>query len=166
MELATSERGAQTRRDLRAAMERRDGDAVAALFAPDVVFHSPLIGASPFEGRDAVAGLLRAVLANFDDFHYTSEGETDEYQVLTFRARVRGREIESVDLIRVNDDGLLAEITVVIRPLAGLATVAAVLGPSVARNRAAGILLRLLAAPLAAVLHRTEPLIARLIRHG
>jgi len=48
--------------------------------------------------------------------------------------------------------------------MAGLAAVAAALGPHLARGRVQSVLIRLLAAPLAALLRLTEPLIPRLIR--
>ena len=164
MEVASSDRAVATRDALRAAVERHDHAAVTALFAPEIVLHSPILGSPPFEGREAVARLMGGVLAEFDDIRYTAEGEAGGAQVLFFRARVRGREIETVDLVRVGDDGLITEFVVVIRPLAGLAAVAAALGPHIARNRATGVLVRLFAAPLALLLRITEPLIPRLIR--
>ena len=164
MELATSERAAQTASAFRAAVERRDHAAAVALLAPDVVLRSPILGSPPFEGREAVARLMGGVLAEFEDLRYTDQGEAGQVHFLAFRARVRGREIETVDLIRVNHDGLIAEFTVVIRPMAGLAAVGAALGPHLARNRITGILVRLFSAPLAALLSVSERLIPRLIR--
>jgi hypothetical protein len=164
MEVATTDRATRTRDALRAAVEGGDHAAVSALFDPDIVLHSPILGSPPFEGREPVARLMGGVLAEFDDIRYTAEGEADGFQVLCFRARVRGRDIETVDLVRVGDDGLITEFIVVIRPLAGLAAVAAALGPHVARNRVTGVLVRLFAAPLALLLRITEPLIPRLIR--
>ena len=51
-----------------------------------------------------------------------------------------------------------------IRPMAGLASVAAALGPRIARGRVTGVLVRLFAAPLALLLGLVEPLVPRLIR--
>ena len=50
-----------------------------------------------------------------------------------------------------------------IRPMAGLAAVAATLGPRIARGPVSRILVRLFAAPLAVLLGVVEPLIPRLI---
>ena len=157
---------AATRRELRAAMERRDLAAVVALFAPDIVLRSPIIGRPSFEGREAVANLIAAVVATFDDYEYTleGEGEGDGVQVLAFRARVRGREIDAVDLFRMDDAGLVTEIVVHIRPMAGLAAVAAALGPHLARGPLQRVLVTAFTVPLAFVLGVVEPLIPRLVR--
>lgn len=164
MELATSDRAAATRSALRAAVEAGDLDAAVALFAPDIAFHSPIVASRAFEGRDAVARLQAAVLVEFRDIHYTDEGEAGDTQVLSFRATVRGREIQGVDLLRVDADGLITDFTVLIRPMVGLALVAAVLGPHLASNRVTAVLVRAFSAPLAAILSLSERLVPRLIR--
>jgi SnoaL-like protein len=162
--VATPDTAADTRRRLRAAVERGDHAAAVSLFADDIVLNSPIIGSARFEGREAVGNLMGAVIETFDDLHYTAEGEAGELQVLAFRARVRGRDIETVDLIRVNDAGLITEFTVLIRPMAGLAAVAVALGPHIGRGPVRSFLARALAAPLALLLRIAEPLIPRLIR--
>jgi ketosteroid isomerase-like protein len=164
MAVATSDTAAEARRRWRAAVERRDNDAVASLLAPNVVLNSPIVGVARFEGRQAVADLMAAVIETFDDLRYTEELGEDDLQMLAFRARVRGRDIEVVDLLRVDGEGLITEFTVLIRPMAGLAAVAAALAPHIARGPVQALLLRALATPLAALLALTEPLIPRLIR--
>jgi hypothetical protein len=144
-------------------MEARDPAGVVALLAPDVVLHSPII-TSTFEGRAAVGDLMAGVIAVLDDLSYTGEAGAGDLQVLAFRARVRGRDIEAVDLLRVDGDGLVADITVQIRPMVGLAAVAAALGPRVARGRFGAIVLRVLSAPLPALLGLVEPVVRRFAR--
>ena len=51
----------------RAAAEARDRDAMTATLAPDVQFHSP-VAFRPFDGREATAGVLEAILSVFEDF--------------------------------------------------------------------------------------------------
>jgi hypothetical protein len=153
-----------TRQRLREAFERHDHAAAAATLAPEVVLHSPILGRPAFEGREAVGDLLGAVMATFDDLTYTVEGDSGSIQTLAFRARVRGRDIEAVDLFRVDDTGMITEITVHIRPLAGLAAVAAALGPHVARGPVQRVLIALLAGPLILLLGVAESLTPRLIR--
>jgi hypothetical protein len=105
-----------------------DIDAALALLAEDVVFHSPVVHA-PYQGRDAVAPILHAVSQVFEDFRYTDEiGEPDAAShVLVFRTRVGDREIEGIDLLHTGADGLVDELTVMVRPLSGAMALAEVM---------------------------------------
>lgn len=154
----------QARRRLRAAMEARDLEEVRALLAPGVVLYSPIIPRR-FEGRQAVGDLIAAILDSFGDFHYTAEMAGAESQMLAFRAVVRGRAIDGVDLLRVDADGQIEEIVVFIRPMSGLAAVAAALGPRLARRRGRphALLMRLLGPPLPLLLGVLNVLAPRLI---
>jgi hypothetical protein len=46
-----------------------------------------------------------------------------------FRTRVGDRELEGLDLLRLDADGLIAELSVMIRPLSGLIALAQAIGP-------------------------------------
>jgi hypothetical protein len=116
----------------RAAVESGDIDAAEELFAQDIVFHSPATF-HPFVGRETVIALLRIVAETFEDFRYTDELEADGAQALIFRAGIGGREIEGLDLIRYDDDGLIADFTVMLRPLSGLVPFAQAMGEKVAQ---------------------------------
>jgi hypothetical protein len=155
-------RPAEVRRRMRAAMEAHDHAAAVSLLAPDVVLRSPIIR-TRFEGREAVSALLAAVIAEFHDPVYTGDGEVGELQVLHFTARVRGLEVNGVDAMGLNADGLVDHITVYIRPMVGLAAVMAVLGPRLARGPVRGRITQLLAVPLLGLLRAVEPLIPRLV---
>jgi hypothetical protein len=88
------------------------------LLAEDVVFHSPIVF-KPYQGRAAVAPILRAVLEVFEDFRYVREiGAPDAADhALVFRAAIGGREIEGSDFLHVDEDGSITEFTVMVRPL-------------------------------------------------
>lgn len=102
------------------AVESGDVDSVGELFAEDIVFHSP-ITFHPFLGRETVARLIGQVAQVFEEFRYTDELEApDGAHALIFRASVAGRELEGIDLLRFDDDGLIADFTVLIRPMSGL----------------------------------------------
>ncbi|HEY2398288.1 MAG TPA: nuclear transport factor 2 family protein [Solirubrobacteraceae bacterium] len=116
----------------RAAVESGDIDAAESLFAKDIVFHSPATF-HPFVGRETVIALLRIVAETFEDFRYTDELEVDGAQALIFRAAIGGREIEGLDLIRFDGDGLIADFTVMLRPLSGLVPFAQAMGEKVAQ---------------------------------
>lgn len=113
----------------REGIENRDLDGLLALFAEDVVFRSPAVYA-PYQGRRKVALLLAAVGEVMEDFHYHREiGAPDAAdQALVFRARVGQREIEGCDFIHLNDEGLIDEFYVMVRPLSGLTALAETLG--------------------------------------
>jgi len=103
----------------RKAAESKDFSKIEELFSPDVVFRSPAVF-KPYEGLDALKVLLGAVVETFEDFRYVDQVETGETAVLVFEARVGDRELNGVDVLRFGEDGLIAEMMVMIRPLSGL----------------------------------------------
>ncbi len=107
----------------RDAVEARDVQALRAVLHPDVVFHSPAVF-KPYLGRDATMTLLRAVIEVFDEFRYVGQTGGDDEQVLRFTARVGDRDVEGVDVIRYDADGLVVDLTVLIRPLSALVALA------------------------------------------
>jgi hypothetical protein len=115
----------------RAAVERSDVDGARALLAPDIVFHSP-VTFHPFVGHDTVSRLLALVEQTFEDFRYTDQLESDGAHALIFRASIGGKELEGIDLLRLNEDGLIADFTVMLRPLSGLVPFAQAMGEKVA----------------------------------
>jgi hypothetical protein len=119
-----------TATDFRAAVERLDMDAARELLAEDIVFHSPATF-HPFVGRETVGRLLGIVAQTFEDFRYTDELETDGAHALIFRASIAGREIEGLDLLRLDEDGLICDFTVMLRPISGLLPFAQAMGEKV-----------------------------------
>jgi hypothetical protein len=119
----------------RSAVERQDIDAARELLAPDIVFHSP-VTFHPFLGRDTVMELLALVAQTFEQFRYTDELECDGAHALIFKASVAGKELEGIDLLRFDEQGLIADFTVMLRPLSGLIGFAQIMGEKTA---AAGV---------------------------
>jgi hypothetical protein len=120
---------------LRAAVEGGDMEAAVALLADDVVFRSPAVF-KPYEGREAVATILRTVFEVLEDFRYTDELEGDGIHALLFEARVGDRSLQGIDLLRPDSNGRIIEFTVMIRPASGLIAVAERMGPAL---EAAGV---------------------------
>jgi hypothetical protein len=108
-----------------AAVEARDHDAIYALLAEDVIFKSPAVF-KPYEGRDTVALILRTVIDVFEDFTYVkaigADGARDH--VLVFTAHVGDRQLEGADFLHFDEQGLIDEFTVMIRPRSGLLALA------------------------------------------
>jgi hypothetical protein len=115
----------------RSAVEHQDIDAARELFAEEIVFHSPATF-HPFVGRETVMALLALVAQTFEEFRYTDEFAIEGAHALVFRASIGGREIEGLDLLRLDDDGLIADFTVMLRPLSGLVPFARAMGEKAA----------------------------------
>ena len=103
----------------RAAAESKDFSAIDDLFAEDVVFRSPVVF-KPYEGREAVAMLLGAVVQVFEDFRYTDQVETGDAAALAFSARVGDRELDGIDFLHFDDEGRVNRMEVFIRPRSGM----------------------------------------------
>jgi hypothetical protein len=105
----------------RAAVEAGDMESAVATLHEDVVFRSPVVY-KPYEGRDVVAVILRAVGQTFEDFRYvrTMGAPGDRYSALMFRARVGDREVEGADFFVTDEDGMITELTVMVRPMSGM----------------------------------------------
>jgi SnoaL-like domain len=105
----------------RVAVEAQDLEAAVALMTDDVVFRSPVVF-KPYHGREAVALLLGAVARVFEDFRYEREiGAPDASDhALVFRAHVGDRELEGCDFLHTNEQGLIDELCVMVRPMSGV----------------------------------------------
>jgi hypothetical protein len=113
----------------RVAAECHDIDALLGTFAPDVVLHSPVTFA-PYTGKKTVGGLLRLVSDAFKGWRCVEEVHSRDGVIgFVFRSRVRGRELEGLDLLRLDADGLISDLTVMIRPLSGLIALAQAISP-------------------------------------
>ena len=99
----------------REAVESGDAAAIAATLDSEVTFRSPVVF-QPYEGRDAVMALLSLVARVFEDFRYVDELHGDGTTCLVFRARVGDRELDGIDYLRHGHDGLVTELTVMVRP--------------------------------------------------
>lgn len=108
----------------RAAVEAKDLDAALSLFTEDATLDSP-VAFKPFEGKDAIRVVLTAVTETFEDFRYTDEFASADAHVLVFRARVGDKEVEGMDLLRIDsEEGQIKNLTVMVRPLSGVIALA------------------------------------------
>lgn len=92
-----------------------DKDAIAPLLAQGVAFLPPTYWKT-WTGRAAVAAVLGHVGQVFTDFHYrrVMGGGTD--WALEFTCKVGGLDAVGVDLITLDENGLIATFEVVMRP--------------------------------------------------
>ena len=111
----------------RAAAEAKDFEAGRDLFTDDVTFRSPFVH-TPYEGIDALAFLLGNVVQLFENFKYLSQVETGDTAVLMFEATVNEKQLQGVDILKFDDEGKITELTVMVRPMTGLAALGEEMG--------------------------------------
>jgi len=113
----------------RAAVEQRDIDRAAELFREDAAFRSPVVFKA-YEGRDRVLTVLRAadeVLGAGGKFRYVHQLEDpgDRVAILEFATEVDGKQVEGIDKLTFDENGLITELKVMIRPASALQAVGA-----------------------------------------
>jgi hypothetical protein len=104
----------------RKAVQDRDEAAIQALLADNVVFTSPVVF-KPYVGKPITAAILRGVLRIFEDFRYVREiaGSDGRDHALIFETIVSGKKITGCDFLHFDDDGLIDDFMVMVRPLSG-----------------------------------------------
>src|SRR5215208_5780630 len=115
-----------------AAIAARDAAALIDTLAPDVTLYTA-VTAVPFEGRDLVADTYRSVLESFDELRIVDEFESGDTHAFFWEGRMGGRPVWGADRIRLDADGRVREITVLGRPMSGVATFLTEIGFRLAR---------------------------------
>jgi hypothetical protein len=113
----------------RTAVECGNVDSAADLFTEAASFRSPIVF-KPYQGRDEVVKVLQAaerVLGLSGDFRYVHQLEDphDRVAILEFATRVDGKQVEGIDKLTFDEDGMITELTVMIRPASALQLVGA-----------------------------------------
>ena len=119
----------------RRAAEGKDFSAIDELFAESVEFRSPVVF-KPYEGREAVAMILGAVVQVFEDFRYTDQVETGDAAALAFSARVGDRELEGIDFLHFDSNGRVDRMAVYVRPMSGVNALAEAMQRKLAKTGA------------------------------
>jgi hypothetical protein len=113
----------------RKAVEDHDEAAIQAMLADDVVFTSP-VAFKPYVGKPITAAILRGVLRVFEDFHYVRElhDSNGSDHAFVFETTVAGKKITGCDFLHFNDDGLIDDFMVMVRPLSGATALSEAMG--------------------------------------
>jgi hypothetical protein len=113
----------------RKAVEEGDGSAIAAMLADDVVFTSP-VAFKPYVGKPITAAILRGVLRVFEDFRYVREihDSNGHDHALVFETTVAGKKVNGCDFLHFNDEGLIDDFAVMVRPLSGATALSEAMG--------------------------------------
>jgi ketosteroid isomerase-like protein len=103
----------------RAAVEASDLDAFIETLSPSVVLRGP-VRSQPIEGRDALRDLFAILFRAFEDLRFVAAYSSADGDVLHFLWRLDGEEVEGVDMLHFDSDGLVDDYRVLIRPLAAV----------------------------------------------
>ena len=95
-----------------------DPQALQAILADDVVFHSPVVH-TPQMGKALTAMYLGAALRLLavDSFRYVREVTGPRDAALEFVVELDGITVNGVDMIAWNEAGLITDFKVLLRPL-------------------------------------------------
>jgi SnoaL-like domain len=151
-----------------AAAESGDADAAVACLSPDIVLSSPLTEQFRLEGSDQLRDFLDAAFIAIEDIRFhTQIGQGDTY-ALAYRARVGAQPFEEAQLLRLDENAQISEITLFGRPMPALTALMITLGPELARRqgrRGLAALMRASTAPVHAMVtfgdRRVVPLTQR-----
>jgi hypothetical protein len=109
-------------------IREQDIAAIVEILADDVE-----IGAPPYwnklEGKELVGHLLGLILETIEEFTYHRQWRSGRELALEFTGVVDGHQLQGVDLITVNEEGLLAKIDVPMRPLGTIEHLRDKIGP-------------------------------------
>ena len=104
------------------AMQRKDLEAMLTHMTDDVVLKTPLV-AEPFRGKAALRPVVEALLGVVDAFEFHEVMQGPRHVSSFFRVTVGSVELDGMDYWRLNDAGLIQEMTVLWRPLPAVAEV-------------------------------------------
>ena len=95
-----------------------DPQALAAILRDDAVFHSPVVH-TPQVGKPIVMAYLTAAGATLgnDNFTYLREVVDGETAVLEFQTEMDGIQINGIDMITFDEEGMIKDFKVMVRPL-------------------------------------------------
>ncbi|WP_286930613.1 MULTISPECIES: nuclear transport factor 2 family protein [Aeromicrobium] len=91
---------------------------VEDLLADDVVFRSP-VAHKPYPGKAITTAILNGVARVFEDLRYVGSIEEGNRSALLFETRIGDVIVNGCDFITTNDEGLITEFTVMVRPMSG-----------------------------------------------
>ena len=99
----------------------RDYNTLTEILDDQVIFYSPVVY-TPQRGKDITLKYLMAAseVFNASNFKYHKEIISNQHASLEFTLTLEDTEINGIDLITWNDDGLITEFKVFIRPLQGV----------------------------------------------
>ena len=113
-----------------------DPATLGRMLHPDAVFHSPVVH-TPQRGRAQVAAYLMAAadVLGGSTFRYLRTFDCSDRAVLEFQCELDGLEVNGVDMIEWDADGLITDFKVMVRPLQAINAVHARMAEMLQRMR-------------------------------
>ena len=113
-------------------------DALKALLHDDVVFHSPVVH-TPQRGKAITFAYLWAANETLGNpsFQYLREVVDGSTAVLEFQTEMDGVQVNGIDMITYDEDGLITEFKVMVRPLQAMQKVHQQMGEMLAQMKVA-----------------------------
>ncbi len=104
------------------AMQHKDIEAMLTHLTDDAILKTPLV-AAPFKGKAAIRPVVEALLSVVDKFDFREMMQGSEHVSQYFGVTVGSNELDGMDYWRMNEAGLIQEMTVLWRPLPAIAEV-------------------------------------------
>ena len=107
----------------------QDLGGLRAITHPEAVFRSP-VAHKANHSAEAVVLAVSTAASVFSDFAYHREAATADglSVVLEFSAKVADKSVKGIDFIRFDEDGLIVDFEVMMRPLSGVQAMAEEMG--------------------------------------
>ena len=103
-------------RKWRDAVEGGDTEKIFALLSNQMTFYSPVLF-KPSNDRAYIDAVLRFVDETLSDFEYTEIYVQPQGAAMIFRAKAGDLTVEGADFFKLDEDGKVTEMKVMIRPL-------------------------------------------------
>ena len=113
------------------ALERWDTDAITAALRDDVVIYVA-VHDEPMRGKDVARFLFGVLRDELSEIKLTDEIIEHDRAVVLFETGIQGLAAQGLNVIRLDEDNQIRELTVFFRPLATLARISDVIGARMA----------------------------------
>ena len=105
-----------------AALQRKDLDGMLTHMSDDVRLLTPLVSEA-FQGKASISPVVEALLAVVDSFEFLELMEGPQHVSEFFKVTVGSLVLDGMDYWRLNEEGLIQEMTVLWRPLPAIVAV-------------------------------------------
>src|ERR1700722_8900652 len=103
-----------TTEPLTQALQSPDAATLATALADDVAFRTPILPGT-LHGKDLAVRYLEETRKAITDLTYYDTVGDDELKIMFWRGQVIGRDIEGATVTKINHEGLVNDLTVLMR---------------------------------------------------